>query len=97
MKCVNCGRDRPESSGTMLKLTEEDQRLIGSASGETPPAELFYCKPCYGVLTDREMGARLISGQLEVRLRLANHPRARQVAEALYKYLIERSKNKQVS
>jgi len=97
MKCINCGRDRPQESGTVFKLTDQERAIIEKVAGEPPPIELFYCAPCYRVVTDREMGARLISGQLEIRLRLAGHPKAKQAAEAFYKLLISKSVAKQVS
>jgi hypothetical protein len=97
MKCEVCGRDRAEDQGVRLALTAEDRRLISNSTGQPAPAEYFYCKPCYGVLTDREQGARLISGQIESRLRLAGHPKAQQIAEKVYTFLIEKSSSKQVS
>ncbi len=97
MKCVNCGRERPPDSGTVLKLTESERDLITMSTGETPPLEYFYCQPCYRVITDREMGARLIAGQIEIRLRMMGHPKAQEVAERMYKFLIEKSSQKQVS
>lgn len=97
MKCSNCGRERSESAGSVLKLSEDEQAHIAKLTGAPSPIELFYCKPCYRIVTDREMGARLISGQIEVRLRLAGHPRAQQIAESFYRLLIEKSTSKQVS
>lgn len=96
-KCINCGRERLESSGRVLTLTDEERAVITKVAGEPPPTEFFYCTPCYRVVTDREMGARLISGQLEIRLRVAGHPRAKEAAEAFYKLLISKSESKQVS
>jgi hypothetical protein len=96
MKCVNCGRDRPEADCSTLVLTEDERNVIRSLTGDAP-VQLVFCKPCYRVITDREMGARLISGQLEARLRIAGNPKAQQIAETLYKFLIDKSKSKQVS
>ena len=81
----------------MVKVSEEDRAIISSAMGEPAPSEYFYCKPCYRVITDREMGARLIAGQVEIRLRMGGHPKAQQIGEAVYKFLIEKSAKKQVS
>jgi len=97
VKCVNCGRDREQHEGTVIELTEQDRKYIERAFKEGAPSEVFYCQPCYRVLTDREMGARLIAGQLEVRLRLAGHPRAQKVGEAMYKFLLSKAAPKQVS
>lgn len=97
MKCANCGRERPEGSGSVIKLTEDDQAMIQRVTGEPSPTEFFYCTPCYRIVTDPELGARMISGQLEMRLRMKGHPKAQQIAEGLYKLLKEQSKNKKVS
>jgi len=97
VKCVNCGRDREQHEGTLIELTEQDRKYIEQAFKEGAPSEVFYCQSCYRVLTDREMGARLIAGQLEVRLRLAGHPRAQKVGEAMYKFLLSKAAPKQVS
>jgi hypothetical protein len=96
MKCVNCSRERDPSTGKIITLTEDERRVIAEALGEAPTT-YFYCIPCYRILTDREMGARMISGQLEIRLRAGGNPRAQQIAETLYKFLIEKSAAKQVS
>ncbi len=97
MKCVNCSRERPESTGTVIQLTDEERGLIRKMSGDEPPTSYFYCKTCYRIITDREMGARMISGQLEIRLRAAGNPTAQEIAEKLYKLLIDKSTHKQVS
>ena len=96
MKCVNCGRERPETDCTTMTLTEDERAAILQMTGEAPTVVIF-CKPCYRVVTDREMGARLISGQVEVRLWMAGNPKATQIAESFYKLLIDKSKTKQVS
>jgi hypothetical protein len=96
MKCVNCSRERAPNAGKVIELTEEERNLITMTVGEAP-SSYFYCTPCYRILTDREMGARMIAGQLEIRLRASGNPRAQQIAETLYKFLIEKSATKQVS
>lgn len=97
MKCINCARERAPTAGKVIELTEEDRRLIRMTTGEESPTEYFYCNACYRIVTDREMGARMISGQLEIRLRAAGNPNAQQIAETFYKFLIEKSTKQQVS
>jgi hypothetical protein len=97
MKCEVCGRQQPDDQGVSITLTEDERKAIAGASGMPAPEVYFYCKPCYGVVTDREQGARLISGQLEMRLRMAGNPFAEKIATRLYKFLIEKSAHKQVS
>lgn len=97
MRCINCGRERGADEGHTLVLSEEDRAIISRATQEQAPPSYFYCKPCYRVVTDREMGARLIASQVEIRLRLAGHPRPSHVGEAVYRFLIEKSAPKQVS
>jgi hypothetical protein len=97
LKCINCGRERAQEEGRVVKLDDEAREMIKTLTKETAPEDFFYCAPCYRVITDREMGARLISGWFEMQLRVAGHPRAAQAAEAVYKFLIEKSARKQVS
>jgi hypothetical protein len=97
MKCEICGRDRQETEGTVIKLTDEEREFILLSTGSPAPLQYFYCAPCYRIVTDREQGARLISGQMEMQLRSAGHPHAHQIAERIYNFLIEKSKAKRVS
>jgi uncharacterized protein YlaI len=97
MKCEICGRDRASDDGVVITLSAEEREFIAKSLKGSNPSSYFYCDPCYRVVTDREQGARLISGQLELQLRQSGHPKAREVADRFYKFLIEKSKDKQVS
>jgi hypothetical protein len=90
MRCVLCGRER--ESGTTVQLTEDERKILGSEA-----TEVFYCTPCHGVVTDKEMGARFLSSRFALQAKLMGHPKAEEMGERMYKFLIERATKNRVS
>jgi hypothetical protein len=64
-ECCTCHR-RVENCEVLI-LTPEEKKAIGKAA----PEKLFYCKPCYRILTNRELGAQFLRGLAETGLRRA--------------------------
>jgi hypothetical protein len=99
MKCALCGRDKPENQGVVVTLDDADKEALRLANPQDTTEEVFYCKPCHGVLTDPEKGARVLSGLVETQLRLKGAAPlvAEQAGERMYKTLIEKAKAKKDS
>lgn len=67
MKNECCVCHRKAENCEVLILTPEEKKAIGKEA----PEQLFYCKPCYRILTNRELGAQFLRGLAETGLRRA--------------------------
>ena len=87
-KCCICSQTR---ECVVLTLTDEERAAaskVGTNLGET----LAYCKACYKIATDPFVGAQLIKGLLEMRLRASGNPRAEEAGKKLHEFLIRKAK-----
>lgn len=96
MMCCLCRRDRPESALRHICLTAEERAFTLAQQG-VETTDLWYCRPCYQVLSDREQGAALIRGTLLVNLRAAGVPNAEKVAQKVYERLLAKATKTPVS
>ena len=71
MKCELCGRNRPENNGVVVTLTDADREIFLQLKTPVVADTVFYCKPCHSVLSDPEDGAKVLSGLMETKLRVA--------------------------
>jgi hypothetical protein len=94
MKCGICRRDRNQEDMKHIVLTTEERAFVKRAQG-VDATEYWYCKPCFSVLSDREQGAQLIKGTLQVNLAAAGNPNAQKIAQKMYDRLIDRSAKKE--
>lgn len=92
LTCCVCSRQREEDACVTLRLTEAEKKHL-AAAGEPPVEYLSYCRPCYRTLSDREAGAQLMKGVVQIRLREAGIQNAEQLAEKFYNFLIGNGKS----
>jgi len=85
MKCGMCDTEREH--GHTLVLNEQERAYVKEQTGEDVES-YFYCLPCWRLLNDRQAGASLISGTMELNLRSIQQPEAKKMAQRLYQYLI---------
>jgi hypothetical protein len=99
MKCELCGRDKPESQCVTQTLTDVELEVFRSIDPTTTLASVFYCKPCHGVLTNPEEGAKVLSGLMETRLRLSGMApaRAEMLGNNMRRLLMEKASAKKDS
>ena len=96
MKCGICRRDRDEADMVHLVLTDEERAYVKRQQG-VDVTEYWQCRPCHSVLSNREQGAQLIKGTLQVNLTERGHRNAEKIATAVYNKLIEKSAKEPVS
>jgi hypothetical protein len=96
MKCKLCERDKPESQGVFVPLTEEQRAILKAMDAQDTTEAVFYCKPCHNVLSNPEQGAKVLSGLAETKLRLRGMApaHAERLGDQMYKLLIEKTKAK---
>lgn len=91
-ECGVCGRSGLlESERKAIKLTEDEQKFVLASTGEDPPDEYIYCKPCMRLLQNRLSGAELLKGNFLINLREAGVPNADKVADRYFKWLIKKA------
>ncbi len=96
MKCCICGRFRQNL--VTVTLTDEDKAFIVKTAGtKQPPDAYVYCKPCFKILSDRERGAQLMRGTIEIALRSKGNRNATKIADKYYQMLLSRTPAKKPS
>ena len=90
--CAVCGRDR--DCPTTIHVTAEMRAAYPSI---TLPQAYHYCRPCWRLLSDREKGARLLSGLMQTQLSGQGNLDAQKMSAKFYEFLIEKSKSGLVS
>jgi len=99
MKCELCGRDKLKTQGVSVTLTESDREVLLKLATPVNMDAVFYCKPCHGVLTNPEEGAKVLSGLMETRLRLSGMApaRAEMLGNNMRRLLLEKASAKKDS
>ena len=72
-------------------MTEEEKKFVLLSSGEEPPDEYTYCKPCYRILQDRLSGAELLKGSFLLNLKAAGVPDPEAAADRYFKLLLKKA------
>lgn len=90
-KCCVCSRPREDAEMKQIVLTASEREYVKAKTGEDA-TDYWYCIPCFRVLSDREQGAQLIKGSLQVSLTARGHPRAGEISQKVYEDLLEKSK-----
>ena len=88
VQCAVCQRPKVRNSCEIIRLTREEKESIRKLGG-TPPDEYFYCKPCWRIITDRQKGADLQKGIIQVGLQRIGVSNAEEVADKYRKKLLD--------
>jgi hypothetical protein len=96
MKCGICRRDKNTDDMKHIVLTDEERAFVKRMQG-IDETEYWCCKPCYAVLSDKQQGAQLIKGTLQVNLTAAGVRDPEKYAKKVYDMLIDKSAKKPVS
>lgn len=86
-KCCVCGREWPDERIHTLQLTAEEKAHIKSL-GKEAPESYPYCFPCWKILSDKVMGAQLIKGLIQSKLRASGVQRAELLSQVFFQRLI---------
>lgn len=94
-KCGVCGRKRPEDEMYIVHTTEKEREAI-RAMGAQPQDHYNYCRPCWGILSDKTAGAQLLKGQVQTRVQSAGVPTpiAERYGQRVYDFLVTKAKPK---
>lgn len=63
-RCAICDRERESSEMTLFKLKESEVKALSKMSGAIPPTEVAMCKPCSGIMGNKETAIQLIRGTM---------------------------------
>jgi hypothetical protein len=94
MLCGVCGKER--ECPTTITLSEEMKETL-QAQGLTPPDEYHYCAPCWRMVSDRERGARLLSGFFQVNLTGLGYANVDKAGAKLHAFLISKTNKRGLS
>lgn len=94
-KCGVCGRKRDVDEMYVVHTTEKEREAI-RAMGSEPKDSYAYCRPCWGIVSDKDKGAQLLKGQMQTRIRSAGVPAplAERYGQRVYDYLVTKAKPK---
>lgn len=95
MKCCVCNREREPAQ--VIELTEEEKLVLRKAVMEPILDSYAYCGPCWAVMSDKNQGAQLFKGLMQVNLTRFGVRNAGTVAQRYYQFLIERATKKPTS
>lgn len=90
MKSECCVCHREAHAGSTLTLSPEEKKAIEKTDGKKAPDTLFYCKPCYRILSDKERGAQFLRGMMETGLRQAGVVGAETKASKFHRDLLSK-------
>jgi len=86
--CAICHRPRAVERCEVLELTADEKKAMRQM-GQTPEDKLYYCRPCWRVVTNREQGAALMKGMAQVQLQRAGVTNAETVATKFHERLLK--------
>ena len=92
--CVICQRSRTPSTCTRYDLTPEEQMALRVAGQANPPSIIYYCRPCFRLLSNQTTALEMMKGLVEANLRSSGVPDAESKAERFRMMLIAKSKTK---
>jgi hypothetical protein len=61
-ECCVCHRPQDPNHCEVIEPTTEEKRVMETMGLNPVPKKLFYCKPCWGILSDKQAGAQLLRG-----------------------------------
>lgn len=93
LKCCVCDRPREREHMWIIQTTPDERAAI-KKMGAVAADEYPYCRPCWRVVSDREKGAQLLKGMMQMKMRVQGAPGADDIGAKLYKFLLERSQPK---
>lgn len=94
-KCCICGHVRDRDEMWILHPTPEEKAAI-ARFGQVPVDEYLYCRPCWGILSDKEKGAQLLRGMVQMHMRTSGVS-AEKAAKKMYQFLISKARTTKAS
>lgn len=91
VECAVCHRPRAVSRCEVIELTDDEKASLRKM-GHTVEDTLYYCRPCWRVVTDRQQGAALMKGLAQTQLQRAGVANAEDVATKFHERVLELSK-----
>lgn len=95
MKCCICNREREDLH--IVNLTQEEMTVLKKAALEAVQDSYAYCQACWKVIGDRNQGAQLYKGLMQVNLARFGVRNADAIAERYYQFLVNRAAKKPLS
>ena len=89
-RCAVCGREREADDMTLFKVKEAEAKAVSKMAGGEPPSDVALCKPCTGLMSNKETAIQLIRGTVIAGFRASgvSISRAEAAADAFCKKLI---------
>lgn len=89
-RCAICNREREADDMTLFKVKDSEIKALSSMSGGDPPTEVALCKPCTGIMSNKETAIQLIRGTMIAGFRASgvSISRAEAAADVFCKKLI---------
>lgn len=88
VQCCVCKRQKGRDECEILVLTDKEKEALAQAGDTETGDELAYCKPCWRVVSDRQKGADLQKGLVQVSLQQLGVPTAEAIAESYRQKLL---------
>jgi ferredoxin len=92
-RCGICSTEHPTTRYHVITLTDEEKQVLAE-SGQTPPNEFVYCKPCWNTLQDPVSGPMLMKGLFQMRLRELGVSSSERLADEYHAALIKKIKGR---
>lgn len=92
VQCAVCNRSLEKARCHEIRLTPEEIKTSKDMGHASPSPLLYYCKPCWSILTDKAQGASLIRGIMETGLRNMGVIQAEQIATKFHEGLLNKVK-----
>jgi hypothetical protein len=89
-----CGHTFYAHECIKVNLTDPERESLRSMGVDSPPSELYYCKPCWSLLNNPERASQLMKGMAQQYLQQMGVPpqEAEQKAEAYRQKLLQRAR-----
>lgn len=90
IKCCVCGKSVTQANSTAFRFTAEEKKAL-QALDQPVVEECSYCRGCLKLLSNRERGAQLLKGVLQMNLRMSGVANAEQHAEKFHDFLLKKA------
>ena len=91
-ECCVCQRVQKTLNYETLTLTAEEKKALEASGLKPAPDILVYCKPCWGIVNNKERGGQFLRGLWEVSLRRAGVVNAEATAKKFLDDLLAKAK-----
>lgn len=93
--CCFCKRQR--EAFKVVTLSDMEKAFILRQTKVMPPDEYSYCGACWKIATDRNQGASLVKGLLQIQYQRAGVRNAEALATQVHDFLMKKAAPKPVS